>query len=339
MTAPLMRVEDLAVYYPVRTGGVFIPKIKPLKAVDGVSFHINPGETLGVVGESGCGKSTLSRAILKFAKPHKGAIYWGDININELSARDMNALRRDIQIVFQSPLASLNPRMTVGDVICEPLEVFETRLSKEERIARMRDIMQEVGLYPEMANRFPNEFSGGQCQRISIARAMILNPKLLICDEAVSALDVSIKAQIINLLKKLQRETGIAILFISHDLAIVRQISHRVMVMYLGKPMEVAPSSELFANPLHPYTKALLEAAPYPDPVKERAKNITPLSSDLPSPMAPPSGCVFRTRCPITKPNCISKEPSLDKARRDHFAACHFVERNNSVEDETAAEV
>ncbi len=332
-----MHVEDLAVHYPVRTGGILKPKIQPLKAVDGVSFNIYPGETLGVVGESGCGKSTLGRAILKFAKPKRGAIYWGDVNINELTSKEMNALRRDIQIVFQSPLASLNPRMTVGDIISEPLEVFEPELGSEERTARLRDVMYKVGLLPEMANRFPNEFSGGQCQRISIARAMILNPKLLICDEAVSALDVSIKAQIINLLKKLQRETNVAILFISHDLAIVRQISHRILVMYLGKPMELAPAVTLFSQPRHPYTKALLEAAPHPDPIKERTKDITPLSTDLPSPLAPPSGCVFRTRCPKAKPNCISRIPALEAVNEKQFVACHYAETYPSIEHEPGA--
>ena len=324
MTSPLLRVEDLSVRFQVAGRG-FMAKKQSLRAVDGVSFDIRPGETLGIVGESGCGKSTLTRAILNLVSPSGGTVHWGDRDLTTLNKKSMNALRRHIQIVFQSPLASLNPRMTIGEIIAEPLDVFEPHLSKEERSTRARNMMETVGLRPDMAGRYPNEFSGGQCQRASIARAMIANPQLLICDEAVSALDVSIKAQIINLLKKLQKETGIAIIFVSHDLAIVRQISHRVLVMYLGKVMELAPANTLFADPQHPYTKALLEAVPRPDPAYERNKVATVLKGDIPSPLSPPSGCVFRTRCPVAKPNCIRSVPELTGQDGIHKVACHYV--------------
>jgi len=324
MTEPLMRVDDLSVQFRVAGRGLF-GKSQKLSAVNRVSFEISPGETLGIVGESGCGKSTLSRAILNLIPVTDGAVHWEDTNLGTLDKKSMNALRRDIQIIFQSPLASLNPRMTIGDIIAEPLDVFEPDLSKQERARRAHQMMETVGLRPDMAGRYPNEFSGGQCQRASIARAMILQPKLLVCDEAVSALDVSIKAQIINLLKKLQRETGVAIVFVSHDLAIVRQISHRVLVMYLGKVMELAPSKDLFANPCHPYTKALLDAVPRPDPAFEKEKSATLLKGDIPSPLAPPSGCVFRTRCPIAKPNCIRVVPELTEPSPSHKVACHYA--------------
>ena len=324
MTKPLMRVEDLTVQFRVAGRGLF-GKSQQLSAVGGVSFEIQPGETVGIVGESGCGKSTLSRAILNLIPATHGTVRWGDTDLGTLDQKSMNALRRDIQIIFQSPLASLNPRMTIGDIIAEPLDVFEPDLSKQDRARRAHEMMETVGLRPDMAGRYPNEFSGGQCQRASIARAMILNPKLLVCDEAVSALDVSIKAQIINLLKKLQRDTGVAILFVSHDLAIVRQISHRVLVMYLGKVMELAPSSELFANPRHPYTKALLDAVPRPDPAYEKSKSATLLTGDIPSPLSPPSGCVFRTRCPVAKPNCIRMVPQLTEPKPAHNVACHYA--------------
>lgn len=327
----LVRVENLAVHFQSSGGGLLGRRKRVLKAVDDVSFSIRPGETLGIVGESGCGKSTLSRAMLGFVYPERGAIYWGDTDITRLGTKAMNSLRRDIQVVFQSPLASLNPRMTVGDIITEPLDVFEPGLSKGERLKLLAESMERVGLRPETANRYPNEFSGGQCQRISIARAIILKPKLLICDEAVSALDVSIKAQIINLLQKLQRESGIAILSISHDFAVVRQISDRILVMYLGKVMELAPTNEILTNPRHPYTKALLEAVPHPDPAIERNKPFTPLTGDLPSPMSPPSGCVFRTRCPIARPNCVTRKPelltldSVADSAPEHRVACHYA--------------
>jgi len=324
MTEPLMRIEDLSVQFRVAGRGLFA-KSQQLSAVNRVSFDINPGETVGIVGESGCGKSTLSRAILNLIPAAGGTVHWEGADLGTLDKKSMNALRRDIQIIFQSPLASLNPRMSIGDIIAEPLDVFEPELTRQERTQRAHEMMEVVGLRPDMAGRYPNEFSGGQCQRASIARAMILQPKLLVCDEAVSALDVSIKAQIINLLKRLQRDTGVAIIFVSHDLAIVRQISHRVLVMYLGKVMELAPSNELFANPRHPYTKALLDAVPRPDPAFEKAKSPTLLKGDIPSPLAPPSGCVFRTRCPVAKPNCIRVEPDLTEPSPAHKVACHYA--------------
>jgi oligopeptide transport system ATP-binding protein len=320
----MLEVDELAVHYPVR-GGLLSGKRRVLRAVDGISFELEAGETLGVVGESGCGKSTLGRAILRFADTAGGRVRFDGQELGSLSEKQMNALRRDIQIVFQSPLSCLNPRMNVGSIVMEPLEVFEPSLSRGERVERMQQMLARVGLLPEMANRYPNEFSGGQCQRIAIARAMILNPRLLICDEAVSALDVSIKAQIINLLKRLQRDTGVAMVFISHDLAIVRQIAHRILVMYLGKPMEVAPADVLFQAPLHPYTRALLSAVPSPDPAYERTKEVTVLQGDIPSPISPPSGCVFRTRCPVAKPNCIRRVPALEPRGDRHRVACHYA--------------
>ncbi len=326
MTTPLISVQNLSVHFQIKKKTLRSPA-KILKAVNGVSFEVAPGETLGIVGESGCGKSTLARAILKFVDVAEGEVLWENTDLAKLNKNEMRPYRKDIQVVFQSPLASLNPRMTIGNIIMEPLEVFESALSREEKLSKMRDIMRLVGLNPNMANRYPNEFSGGQCQRVSIARAMILNPRLIICDEAVSALDVSIKAQIINLLRKLQRETGVSIIFISHDLSIVRQISHRVMVMYLGKIMEISSASEIFGTPRHPYTKVLLEAIPRPDPAYERTKNITVLDGDIPSPISPPSGCVFRTRCPLSNPKCIKSVPKLEETESGHKVACLFVER------------
>jgi len=321
---PLLSIKDLKVHFPVR-GGLFGAS-KSLKAVDGVSFDVYPGETLGIVGESGSGKSTIGRAVLQLIKPTAGRVAWLGKNIAGNTRRQMKPFRREMQIVFQDPLASLNPRMTAGDIIAEPLDTFEPGLAPAERKRRVQEIMDKVGLLPMMINRYPHEFSGGQNQRIGIARAMILKPKLIVADEPVSSLDVSIRAQIINLLADLQKEMGVALIFISHDLAVVRHVSHRVLVLYLGKVMELAQAGVLLSRPRHPYTQALLSAAPIPDPAVERGKKRLLIEGDLPSPMNPPSGCVFRTRCPIAKAKCAAEVPALEArgGAADHVVACHF---------------
>ncbi len=323
MSETFLQVRDLKVHFPVRTGGIVFGDYSPLKAVDGVSFNLNPGETLGVVGESGCGKSTLGRAVLQLISATDGTVSWLGTDLTELHKRDLIAARENLQIVFQDPLASLDPRMTAGDIIAEPLRNYRPDMTKAERRAQVESMMERVGLLPRMINRYPHEFSGGQCQRIGIARAMILHPKLVVCDEPVSALDVSIQAQVVNLLMDLQRDLGLSLLFISHDLAIVRHISHRVMVLYLGRIMELAAKKSLYAKPLHPYTQALLSAVPIPDPEKERAKDRILLTGDLPSPLNPPSGCVFRTRCPKADSRCAEEIPKLETADTGHDVACH----------------
>ncbi len=290
---------------------------------DGVSFDLKGGETLGVVGESGCGKSTLGRAILRLLAPTAGTVAWLGRAADRPSAADLHAMRREMQVVFQDPLASLDPRMTAGDIIAEPLRNFRSDLGRAAIMAEVRGMMEKVGLSPALINRYPHAFSGGQCQRIGIARAMILRPKLVICDEPVSALDVSIRAQVVNLLMSLQRELGLALIFISHDLAVVRHISHRVMVLYLGKAMELADRDALYASPRHPYTQALMAAIPIPDPDVERAKPVVILQGDPPSPLSPPSGCVFRTRCPHATDICAAQVPPLESAGAGHEVACH----------------
>jgi oligopeptide transport system ATP-binding protein len=321
----ILSVKDLKVHFPVKGGGLFGGR-RSLKAVDGVTFDVHAGETLGIVGESGSGKSTIGRAVLQLIKSTGGRIVWLGQDIAGLSRKAMKPRRREMQIVFQDPLASLNPRMTAGDIIAEPLMTFEPDLSADERKARVQDIMAKVGLLPQMINRYPHEFSGGQNQRIGIARAMILKPKLIVADEPVSSLDVSIRAQIINLLADLQKDTGVAFIFISHDLAVVRHVSHRVMVLYLGKVMELADGRELLDHPRHPYTQALLSAAPVPDPSVEAGKKRIVLEGDLPSPINPPSGCVFRTRCPIAQAKCAKEVPALESrgGEAGHVVACHF---------------
>ncbi|MBI1776413.1 MAG: ATP-binding cassette domain-containing protein [Proteobacteria bacterium] len=322
-STPLLEVRDLKVHFQVKTrGGVFGNHVL-LKAVDGASFTLAPGETLGVVGESGCGKSTLGRAVLQLIPPTEGEVVWLGRPIQGLHAKAMRPLRQDMQMVFQDPLAALDPRMTVGEIIGEPLDTFMPALPRAEALAKVRDMLAKVGLSPHMVNRYPHEFSGGQCQRIGIARAMILNPKLIVCDEPVSALDVSIQAQIVNLLMRLQREFNLSLIFISHDLSVVRHISHRILVLYLGRVMEVASRDELYANPRHPYTKALISAVPIPDPDREANKPRIVLTGDLPSPFEPPSGCLFRTRCPKATDLCAAQVPPEDRVSASHVVVCH----------------
>ena len=320
---PLLDVRNLRVTFQIRREGAMPwARPDPLHAVGGVDFTLAPGETLGVVGESGCGKSTLARALIGLV-PAEGQAEWIDgTDLLALSPRQMMAYRSDIQMIFQDPLASLNPRMTVGQIISEPLTTHRPDLPRAEVKDRVRQMMTRVGLLPNQINRYPHEFSGGQCQRIGIARALIVEPRLIICDEPVSALDVSIQAQVINLLIRLQRDLGLALVFIAHDLSVVKHISDRVMVLYLGKVMETAASDALYARPQHPYTQALLSAVPVPDPAIETAKAVVPLVGDLPSPMAPPSGCVFRTRCPRAQGRCAAEVPAL--LGGDHQVACHF---------------
>lgn len=322
--APLLTVRDLRVHFPMPKRHLLSKERDQLKAVDGVSLELRPGETLGVVGESGCGKSTLGRAILQLITPSEGQVVWMGEDLTKLSDNAIRAKRRDMQIIFQDPLASLNPRMTVGDIIAEPLQTFEPKLSRQQVRDRVRETMSHVGLVPEMINRYPHEFSGGQAQRIGIARAMILKPKLIICDEPVSALDVSIQSQIVNLLMRLQREFGLSLIFISHDLSVVRYISHRIMVLYLGKVAEIAHRAELYEHPRHPYTQALISAVPLPDPDAERSKERIVLTGDLPSPLNPPSGCYFRTRCPKAREKCAQIAPELYDVGPKHVAACHY---------------
>jgi oligopeptide transport system ATP-binding protein len=321
--APLIEVRDLKVHFRVKTGAL-ISRDVVLKAVDGVSFTLAPGETLGVVGESGCGKSTLGRAVLQLIPPTAGEVIWLGRPLQGLSAAEIRPLRRDMQIVFQDPLAALDPRMTVGEIVGEPFDTFLPSLPKAERKARVQEMMTKVGLSPHMVNRYPHEFSGGQCQRIGIARAMILNPKLIVCDEPVSALDVSIQAQIVNLLMRLQREFNLSLILISHDLSVVRKISHRVLVLYLGRVMEIGNSDELYAAPRHPYTQALISAIPIPDPDREANKPRVMLTGDLPSPFAPPSGCLFRTRCPRATALCAEAVPPEDRVSESHRVFCHY---------------
>jgi oligopeptide transport system ATP-binding protein len=323
MSDVLLAVKDLKVHYPVRTGGLIVGRYTPLKALDGVSFELKAGETLGVVGESGCGKSTLGRAVLQLLPATGGAVAWLGRTLTDLDAKELKAERERMQIVFQDPLASLDPRMTAGDIIAEPLRNYRPAMSKAEVKAKVKDMMARVGLHPAMINRYPHEFSGGQCQRIGIARAMILDPKLVVCDEPVSALDVSIRAQVVNLLMELQRAMNLTMIFISHDLSIVRHISHRVMVLYLGKTMEIAPREAIYASPRHPYTQALLSAVPVPDPTIARVRPRIPLPDELPSPLNPPSGCVFRTRCPRATAVCAEVVPPREQPGPGHDVWCH----------------
>ena len=324
-TEPILAVRDLRIFFSLRSDKL-LGKHQILRAVDGVSFDLARGETLGVVGESGCGKSTLARAVLGLVPVTSGEVRFGGRNLAQLDPAAMREQRRHLQIIFQDPLASLDPRMTVGEIIAEPLRSFCPRMPSRERAAKVLDTMAHVGLLPEYINRYPHEFSGGQAQRIGIARALILRPEVIVCDEPVSALDVSIKAQIVNLLADLQRELGVSLLFIAHDLASVRHISRRVMVLYLGKVMELAPWDEIYRTPRHPYTQALIQAIPPADPHRAKANRSKPLGGELPSPIAPPSGCVFRTRCPYAIERCAQEVPALRQVGNS-VVACHLAEQ------------
>ncbi len=321
--AALLSVRDLQVQFKVRSDKAWpwTPQ-RTLTAVNGISFDIGPGETLGIVGESGCGKSTLARGVLNLIPAQAGSIQWLGQELSGASASMWHSVRRDMQMIFQDPLASLNPRMTIAQIIAEPLRTHYPAMQNEEVTAKVAEMMQQVGLAQHHINRYPHEFSGGQCQRIGIARALILRPKLVICDEPVSALDVSIQAQIINLLKDLQQSMGLSLIFIAHDLAVVKHISDRIMVMYLGRAVEKASKHQLYLQPQHPYTRALLSAIPIPDPQLERAKTVQILSGDLPSPLDLPSGCAFRTRCPQAMARCAQDSPSLRPAGQDTESAC-----------------
>jgi oligopeptide transport system ATP-binding protein len=323
MSPPILSVRDLKVHFPLRVRGGLFGHPVTVKAIDGVDLDVSPGETLGLVGESGCGKSTLGRAILQLIPPSSGRVLWLGRDLTAIDDEALRQCRREMQIVFQDPLAALDPRMTAHDIIAEPLVTFEPKLTRAQVRARVAEAMARVGLLPHHINRYPHEFSGGQCQRIGIARAMILAPKLLICDEPVSALDVSIQAQIINLLARLQRETGMAMIFISHNLSVVRQICRRIAVLYLGRVVEISTSEDLFREPRHPYTQALISAVPIPDPAIERARARVVLSGELPSPLNPPSGCAFRTRCPRVSERCAAERPEFETDRGGHAVACH----------------
>lgn len=321
MTDALLEVNNLVKHFPITEGLIVSKQVGAVKAVDGVSFHIRRGETLGLVGESGCGKSTTGRLILRLIEPTSGEVHFEGRDVLGLNREDMRELRKDMQIIFQDPYASLNPRMTVAGIVGEPMEVHKIARGKEKE-AKVQELLEVVGLSPYHAKRYPHEFSGGQRQRIGVARALAVNPKLIICDEPVSALDVSIQAQVINLLQELQEDLELTYLFIAHDLSVVKHISDRVAVMYLGKIVELAGKHELYDNPKHPYTEALLSAVPIPDPTKRRQRII--LEGDVPSPIHPPSGCRFHTRCRYAREICEHEDPVFQDAGDGHFVACHL---------------
>ncbi len=333
MPEVILSAQNLVKHYPIRKG--VLQRVQgAVKAVDGVSFDLHKGETLGIVGESGCGKSTLGRLLMRLEEPTEGKVLFGGEDFSHASGREMRRLRRDIQIVFQDPYTSLNPRMTVGDIIGEPLEIHSDVVPRGDRRARVQELLEVVGLSPEHINRYPHQFSGGQRQRIGIARGIALNPKVLVCDEPVSALDVSVQAQVINLMEQLQRDMGLAYVFIAHDLSVVRHISNRVGVMYLGKMAELGTEIEVYDRPTHPYTQALLSAVPVPDPTMRGKREQIVLEGDVPSPANPPSGCRFHTRCFKAQDKCSTEEPEFvlrPDGAGEHLSACHFAEARTIV--------
>jgi oligopeptide transport system ATP-binding protein len=325
----ILRIEGLKKYFPIRRG-VFQTHVGDVKAVDGIDFNVYRGETLGLVGESGCGKTTVGRTIVRLYKPTDGHVFFNGEDLSLLTKKELQTLRRKIQMIFQNPYASLSPRMNIKSIVGEPLEIHNVMRGKEmdDRIA---ELLEYVGISPSVMTRFPHEFSGGQRQRIGIARSLALNPELIICDEPISSLDVSIQAQVVNLLEELQEQLGLTYIFIAHDLSMVRHISNRVAVMYLGKIMEIADKMVLYENPLHPYTQALLSAVPIPDPKIEKKRSRVLIEGDLPNPANPPEGCNFNTRCPLAEDICFKKEPQLIEIETDHFCACHLVERDGKA--------
>jgi oligopeptide transport system ATP-binding protein len=328
----VLATEDLRKHYPLTQGIVFKKQIGAVRAVDGVNIQLRRGETLGVVGESGCGKSTLARLLVGLEKPTEGRILLKGRDLSTVSPRDMRKVRRNIQMVMQDPYTSLNPRMTVGDIIGEPFDIHPEVVPKKGRTTRVRELIDLVGLNADHINRYPHQFSGGQRQRIGIARSLALNPEIIVCDEPVSALDVSIQAQVVNLLEKLQDELGLAYIFIAHDLSVVRHIADRVAVMYLGKIVETGVEDEIYEHTTHPYSQALLSAVPVPDPTLRERRDHIILEGDVPSPANPPSGCRFRTRCWKAQEICAQEEPALiDRPGSDHPSACHFAEERDVV--------
>ncbi|MBM2809608.1 MAG: oligopeptide transporter, ATP-binding protein [Chloroflexi bacterium] len=319
----LVDVKHLKMYFPVRRGMIIERTVGHVHAVDDITFDVKRGETLGLVGESGCGKSTTGRAVLQIYKPTAGHVVYNGVELTTLKNRDLRNYRRNMQMIFQDPYASLDPRMTVGGIIAEPLEIHHLAKGKAKE-EKVREMLRIVGLNPYFANRYPHEFSGGQRQRIGVARALALDPEFIVCDEPISALDVSIQAQVINLLEELQDRYNLTYLFIAHDLAVVRHISDRVAVMYVGKIVEIADRTELYDLPLHPYTKALLSAVPIPDPVIEKRRSRIILQGDVPSPVTPPSGCRFHPRCPFARADCSQSEPLLEEVRPRHWVACFY---------------
>jgi oligopeptide/dipeptide ABC transporter ATP-binding protein len=324
MSEALLQVENLVKHFPVG-GGMFSGPTALVRAVDDVSFTIRRGETVGLVGESGCGKTTTGRCILQLERPTSGRIVFEGVDLTTLDQAQLRSVRRKVQVIFQDPYSSLNPRMTIGQILAEPIKVHGIVPDNAKRAARVRELLEQVGLLPQHARRYPHQLSGGQRQRVGIARALAMEPDLIVCDEPVSALDVSIQAQIINLLEDLQKRLGLTYLFIAHDLSVVRHISDRVVVMYLGKIVEVADRRALYEEPLHPYTRALLSAVPIPDPALEARREHTVLKGEVPSPLKPPPGCVFHPRCPRAEGRCSADVPALREIRPGHWAACHFA--------------
>ncbi len=320
----LLRVENLTKHFPITRGVLFQKQVGQVKAVDGISFEIYQGETLSLVGESGCGKTTAGRTILQLYRPTSGHVYYRDEDLTSMKGEDLRRMRRKIQMIFQDPYASLDPRMSIGNIIGEPMEQHGLARGKE-KVERIKEILVKVGLHPYFADRFPHECSGGQRQRVGIARSLSLNPELIVCDEPISALDVSVQAQVVNLLMTLQKDMGLTYLFIAHDLSMVRHISNRVGVMYLGKIVELSHRSEVYQNPLHPYTQALLSAVPVPDPKVEARRKRIILKGELPSPANPPSGCPFHTRCPIAIETCAHQVPEWREIKKDHWASCDLL--------------